>query len=101
LNTRTKKKYRKDFLGAFFPEALKIVRNQNLFLFDDTYWLQLDGMAMGTPSACLHVLNQFGKARLHGCKKHRWQICFFTLFNASAMAFLSFLNSPANQFARG
>ena len=49
-----------DFPRVFFLEALEIVMNQNLFQFDDTYWLQLDGTAMGTNSACLHATISFG-----------------------------------------
>jgi hypothetical protein len=49
-----------DFPRAFFLKALEIVMNRNLFQFDDTYWLQSDGTAMGTPSACLHATISYG-----------------------------------------
>jgi hypothetical protein len=29
--------------------------DNNIFTFDNSYWLQLSGMAMGTPAACAHA----------------------------------------------
>jgi hypothetical protein len=36
-------------------EALEIVMNRNIFQFDDTYWRQFVGTAMGTPCACSYA----------------------------------------------
>jgi hypothetical protein len=55
-----KKEIPEDFPRDFFLKALEIVMNRNLFQFDDTYWLQLDGTAMGTPSACLYATISYG-----------------------------------------
>ena len=55
-----KKEIPEDFPRDFFLKALEIVMNRNLFQFDDTYWLQLDGTAMGTPTACLHATISYG-----------------------------------------
>ena len=34
-------------------KALRLVMYNNVFQFDDTYWLQLIGTAMGTSVACM------------------------------------------------
>ena len=34
--------------------------NENIFQLDDTYWLQLDGTAMGTLAACMYVTISYG-----------------------------------------
>jgi hypothetical protein len=36
-------------------KALDIVMNRNVFQFDDTYWHQHIGTAMGTPCACSYA----------------------------------------------
>ena len=36
-------------------EVLEIVTKSNIFKFDNTIWLQLTGIAMGTPSACMQA----------------------------------------------
>ena len=33
-------------------EATELIMKNNVFQFDDTYWLQLTGTAMGTSMAC-------------------------------------------------
>ena len=32
----------------------------NLFQFDDTFWLEKDGTTMGTPTACLYATISYG-----------------------------------------
>ena len=49
-----------DFPKTFFLKVLEIIMKNNLFQFDDTYWLQLDGTAMGTPTACLYATISYG-----------------------------------------
>lgn len=49
-----------DFPKTFFLDVLEIIMKNNIFQFDDTYWLQLDGTAMGTPSACLYATISYG-----------------------------------------
>jgi hypothetical protein len=49
-----------DFPRPFFLKVLEIVMKNNLFQFDDTYWLQLHGTAMGTPAACLYATIAYG-----------------------------------------
>lgn len=36
-------------------DAIKLVMYNNVFQFDDTYWLQLTGTAMGTSLACIYA----------------------------------------------
>jgi hypothetical protein len=55
-----KKEIPENFPREFFLQALEIVMNRNLFQFDDTFWLQLDGTAMGTPTACLYATTSYG-----------------------------------------
>jgi hypothetical protein len=49
-----------NFPKVFFLKALTIVMDNNLFLFDDTYWLQTNGTAMGTPAACMYATISYG-----------------------------------------
>ena len=39
--------------------AIKLVMHNNVFQFDDTYWLQLTGTAMGTSLACMYATIYF------------------------------------------
>jgi len=55
----------KDYLPQSFPtqlflEVLKIVMQNNIFSFGETYWLQETGTAMGTPSACAYATLSYG-----------------------------------------
>ena len=55
----------KDYLPQGFPtqlflEILKIVMQNNIFSFGETYWLQKTGTAMGTPSACAYAMLSYG-----------------------------------------
>jgi len=46
-------------------EALHIVMSNNLFIFGNNYWQQIDGTAMGTPLACDYAYLFFS------CKEER------------------------------
>jgi hypothetical protein len=55
----------KDKLPPNFPinlilETLTIVMENNVFSFADTFWLQLSGTAMGTPTACAYAMLSYG-----------------------------------------
>jgi hypothetical protein len=54
-----------NFPRAFFLETLQFIMENNIFQFDDTYWLQLTGTAMGTPTACLYATIAFGILERH------------------------------------
>jgi hypothetical protein len=44
-----------DFPKEFFLETLQLVMENNVFQFDDTYWHQKTGTAMGTSAACMYA----------------------------------------------
>jgi hypothetical protein len=46
-------------------KALDIVMNRNVFQFDDTYWRQYVGTAMGTPCACSYATLSYAFHELH------------------------------------
>jgi len=48
------------FPSNLFIQVLIIVMKFNVFTFADTYWLQLAGTAMGTPTACSYATVSFG-----------------------------------------
>jgi hypothetical protein len=48
------------FPTEFFLRTMEIIMNNNIFLFGDTYWIQLKGTAMGTPAAPLYSILTFG-----------------------------------------
>jgi hypothetical protein len=72
INTSLGIAYNRDFISThidklptafpsnLFLQVLIIVMKFNVFTFADTYWLQLAGMAMGTPTACSHTTVSFG-----------------------------------------
>jgi hypothetical protein len=43
------------FTTLLFLRILETVMLKNIFAFGDTFWLQLTGMAMGTPTACAYA----------------------------------------------
>jgi hypothetical protein len=57
--------------------ALDIIMNNNVFQFSDTYWLQLDGTAMGTPPACTWATLYFSAYEDKLREKYRQWILFF------------------------
>ena len=48
------------FPREFFLTVLELVMNNNLFTFGDSYWIQLQGTAMGTPAAPLYSIITYG-----------------------------------------
>jgi len=49
-----------DFPKDFFLQTLEIVMSNNILTFGDTFWLQLQGTAMGTPAAPLYSIITYG-----------------------------------------
>lgn len=45
----------KNFPTELFLKVLKIVMSRNVFQFDDLYYLQKIGTAMGTSAACMYA----------------------------------------------
>ena len=60
LFDRYKDRIPNSFPKEFFLETLRIVMNNNIFSFGDTYWQQLQGTAMGTPAAPLYSIITYG-----------------------------------------
>jgi hypothetical protein len=50
-----------NFPTDLFLEVLSIVMRNNIFSFSNTYWLQLTGTAMGTPTACSYATIAYGQ----------------------------------------
>ena len=44
-----------DINEPLITRAMEIIMRNNIFQFDDTYWKQLSGTAMGTPPACSYA----------------------------------------------
>lgn len=49
-----------DFPKELFLIVLKIVMDNNIFKFGDTFWQQIQGTAMGTPAAPLYSIITYG-----------------------------------------
>lgn len=60
LLTQHKESSDPHFPKDFFLTTMEIIMNNNIFMFGDTYWLQLKGTAMGTPAAPLYSILTFG-----------------------------------------
>jgi hypothetical protein len=72
IDTRLGIAYTRDFISThidklpttypsnLFIQILIIVMKFNVFTFVDSYWLQLAGTAMGTPTACSYATVSFG-----------------------------------------
>ena len=49
----------KGFIIDFICDGLKLVMENNVFQFGDTWWLQISGTAMGTSVACIYATIYF------------------------------------------
>jgi len=50
-----------DFPTELFLKILELVMKNNVFTFGGSYWLQLLGIAMGTPAACAYATIAYGQ----------------------------------------
>jgi hypothetical protein len=48
------------FPKEFFLTTLEVIMNNNIFSFGNTFWIQLQGTAMGTPAAPLYAMITYG-----------------------------------------
>jgi hypothetical protein len=48
------------FPTNLFLQIMELVMRNNIFSFQDTYWLQTSGTAMGTPVACAYATTTYG-----------------------------------------
>jgi hypothetical protein len=53
-----------NFPTKLFLHILHIVMENNVFYFDNTYWLQLAEAAMGTPAACAYATISYGQHKI-------------------------------------
>ncbi len=60
LFTRYDKSIPSTFPKELFLKVLRIIMENNIFTFGDTYWIQTQGTAMGTPAAPLYSIITFG-----------------------------------------
>jgi hypothetical protein len=58
--TEFESKLPKGFPTGIVIEALELVMTKNTFQFDDTFWQQLFGTAMGTPCFCVYATVEYG-----------------------------------------
>ena len=52
-----------NFPTSLFLRVMEIVMKNNIFSFQDTFWLQLSGTTMGTPVACSYAKSYTGTTR--------------------------------------
>jgi len=50
-----------EFPTELFLQFLELVMKNNVFTFGGSYWLQLSGLAMGTPAACAYATISYGQ----------------------------------------
>jgi hypothetical protein len=48
------------FPTHLFVQVMEVVMRNNIFAYQDTYWLQTSGTAMGTPVACAYATVTYG-----------------------------------------
>jgi hypothetical protein len=58
-------------------QALSIIMNHNLFIFGDTYWVQLTGTAMGTPPAPMYATLYFAIHEERILKQFQRELLFY------------------------
>jgi hypothetical protein len=49
------------FPTELFLKVLELIMTRNVFSFDDTFWLQIAGTAMGTSTACTYATMYYAK----------------------------------------
>jgi len=50
-----------NFPTELFLRTLQLVMDNNIFSFENSYWIQLSGTAMGTPVACAYATISYGQ----------------------------------------
>ena len=58
-------------------DATTLVMKNNIFQFDDTYWIQLQGTAMGTPPAPMYATLYFGIHETPLIEKYKDNLLFY------------------------
>ena len=70
-----------DFPQELFLAVLEIVMTRNVFSFDDTFWLQIAGTAMGTSCACMYATMYYAlHERQSILRSHGHQLPYFKRF---------------------
>ena len=69
------------FPTELFLQVLELVMTRNVFSFDDTFWLQIAGTAMGTSAACTYATMYYAKhERTSILPAHGNQLPYFKRF---------------------
>jgi hypothetical protein len=67
-----------DFPIDLFLQILRVVMQNNIFTFANSYWLQTTGTAMGTPVACTYATITFGHfENTVLLSTFKWHLLFF------------------------
>ena len=61
-------------------DALSLIMGNNHFRFDDTYWHQISGTAMGTPPACMYATLYYAVHEISFLRTFRTSIPFYKRF---------------------
>jgi hypothetical protein len=85
-----------NFPEELFLAVLEIVMTRNIFGFDDTYWLQIAGTAMGTSCACMYATLYYAlHERQSILRQHGRRLLYFKRFIDDIIGIWIGGNTPA------
>ncbi len=83
-----------DRVPSHVVEALRIIMENNIFQFSDTWWRQLEGTAMGTPPACMWATLFFADHEEFLCNKYARYLLHWSRFIDDGFGIWDWDNSP-------